>query len=198
MQSPVTAGGDALKKRGRLTLWLILAVCAAPLVASYAVYFRGGTAAHVNYGDLIEPRPLADATLATLDGQALPLAQLKGQWVLLTVDDGSCDARCREKLVYMRQVRLAQGRETARISRLWVVSGGARPDAALVAEHEGLILARDPGGSVVPALPAARAPGDHIYVIDPLGNLMMRFPADPDPRRMLKDVARLLRHSKWK
>jgi hypothetical protein len=198
MQSPVTDAGNAPKKRGRLTLLLILAVCAAPLVASYTMYFLGGTAEHVNYGDLIEPRPLTHAALTTLDGQALPLAQLKGQWVLLTVDDAGCDARCREKLVYLRQVRLAQGREAGRISRLWLVSGGARPDAALLAEHEGLTLARDTGGSVLPALPAARTPSDHIYVIDPLGNLMMRFPADPDPRRMLKDVARLLRHSKWR
>ena len=198
MQSPATAANAAPEKRRRYTLWLIFAVCAAPLVASYVLFYLGGPSGHVNYGELIEPRPLGSARVTRVDGRALALSELKGQWVLLTVDTAICDKRCEQKLVYMRQVRLAQGRESGRIERLWLVSDSAQPDAPILAEHTGLIVAHDTSGGVINALPIERAAADHIYVIDPLGNLMMRFPADPDPRRILKDVARLLRHSKWK
>ena len=184
--------------RSRLTLWLILALCATPIIASYAAYYFWRPAAQVNYGDLIEPKPLPDSTLALADGRPFRLSELKGQWVLLAAGASACEERCRERLVYMRQVRLAQGRESGRIERVWMLTDDGAPDASLLSEHSGLRAARDPEGATSRALPAPRSPAEHIYVIDPLGNLMMRFPADADPRRMLKDVSRLLRHSKWK
>ena len=195
MQSPAT---DAAVKRraNRSTLWLILAVCAAPVVASYLVYHFWRPAAQVNYGTLIEPRPLADVEL-TFQGRPFRLSELKGDWVLLTAGPAKCDDACREKLVYMRQVRLAQGRESGRVERLWLLTDAANPDPALLADHIGLRIARG-GEALVSALPAPRDPADHVYVVDPLGNLMMRFPERPDPRRMLNDLSRLLRHSKWK
>jgi hypothetical protein len=191
MESRVT---DANPKRSRLTLWLLLAVCAAPIIGSYAAYYFWQPASHVNYGELLEPRPLPDAALHALDGRPFRLAGLKGEWVLLMAGPSTCDERCRMNLVYMRQVRLAQGKEAGRIERVWLLTDAAVPDAVLLAEHPGLHVVRDPKTALTSALPA---PGP-IHVIDPLGNLMMRYPADPDPRRMLKDVARLLRHSKWK
>jgi hypothetical protein len=118
--------------------------------------------------------------------------------VLVVTDGAQCDERCRLKLTYVRQVRLAQGKETERIERVWLATGEGTPDAKLVEEHPGLNVVRADPGFVAAVLPAPRSAAEHVYVIDPLGNLMMRFPADPDPRRMLKDVARLLRHSKWK
>lgn len=148
----------------------------------------------MNYGELVAPQPLPDATIPTLDGRVLRLPELKGQWILLMAAPAVCDGRCRENLVYMRQVRLAQGRETGRIERVWLVTGAGNPDPALIAEHPGLHIARNAQNA---AGEVAAAPGQ-IHVVDPLGNVMMRFPADPDPRRMLKDLARLLRHSKWK
>jgi hypothetical protein len=196
MQS-LAADPEQARKRNRRTLWLLVAVCAAPIIASYVAYKFWHPAAHVNYGTLIEPRPLPDAELVTLDGKGFRLSALKGEWVLLTSAAADCNSTCRERLVYMRQVRLAQGRESERIERVWIVSDGRAPDARVLAEQPGLHVVRDPRNALLSALPA-EADAEHIYVVDPLGNLMMRFPADPDPRRMLKDVARLLRHSKWK
>ncbi|HYC49004.1 MAG TPA: cytochrome C oxidase subunit I [Burkholderiales bacterium] len=197
MQPPATAAAKP-EKRSRLTLWLILGVCAAPLIASYALFYWGRPAGQVNYGDLLEPRPIGEIKLIAPDGRSLALSELRGQWVLLTINATTCAQRCRQKLVYMRQVRLAVGKESDRIERLWLLAGTGAPDPKLLAEHPGVLVARDPSGALASLLPAEQAPSEHIYVIDPLGNLMMRFPADPDPRRMLKDVSRLLRHSKWK
>jgi hypothetical protein len=184
-------------RRSTLTLWLILAVCAAPIIASYVAYYVWQPSGHVNYGELIAPRSLPDAPLATVDGHFFRWSELRGRWVLLVADRAECDERCRTKLVYTRQVRLAQGKETERIERVWLVTDGGSPDRDLLAQHPELHLVRGTAPDAV-MLPASVSPRDHVYVVDPLGNLMMRFPADPDPRRMLKDISRLLRHSKWK
>jgi hypothetical protein len=195
MQSHDTAASANLA-RNRRTLWLILLVCAAPIIASYLAYLFWAPTGRVNYGDLIEARAMPDTSLAASDGSAFRFSELKGQWVLLTSGTAACDTTCRQKLVYMRQVRLAQSKESARIERVWLLTDTGMPEPALVAEHPGLRIIR--GAEIAATLPAVRAPADHIYVVDPLGHLMMRFPADPDPRRILKDVSRLLRHSKWK
>jgi hypothetical protein len=168
------------------------------MIASYVAYHLWRPAAHVNYGELLEPGPLPDVELGSLAGERFRFSQLKGSWILVTTTSGACDGACRERLVHMRQVRLAQGKESDRIERVWLIGPDTRPEPALVAEHPGLHIVRDPRNVLVALLPRTGTSEEHIYVVDPLGNLMMRFPADPDPRRMLKDMSRLLRHSKWK
>ena len=118
--------------------------------------------------------------------------------MLTVIDSGRCDAWCREKLVYIRQVRLAQGKDTDRVERLWLITDEARPEPDLLAAHPGLHTVRARSGELAKTFPAQHAHADHTYVIDPLGNLMMRYPRNADPRRMLKDLTRLLRHSKWR
>ena len=189
---------SAKPARSATALWVIIGLCAAPMIAAYIAYYVWPPAHQVNYGELLAPRPVPDAELVALDGKPLRVSSFKGDWVLVSVDDAACDERCERKLVYMRQVRLAAGTGKDRIERLWLVTGDARPDAALLREHEGLVAARDATGAIVKSLPAAASAADHVYVVDPLGNLMLRFPSDPDPRRMLKDMSRLLRHSQWK
>lgn len=185
-------------RRNRLVLWLVFALCAAPVVGSFVAYYWLQPSGHVNYGELLTPRPLPTATLPGVDTRPFSFADLKGSWVLVSIDGSACDERCRTKLVYMRQVRLAQGKNSDRIERVWLVNDERSPDDVLLRDHPGLRVVRAAGSTVLAAFPAPTTPAAHIYVIDPLGNLMMRFPENPDPRRILKDVARLLRHSEWK
>lgn len=189
---------NAKPERSLKTLWLLIAVCVAPIIASYVAYYFWQPSGQVNYGELLEPRPLPDAGLAGSDGARFEWSALKGKWVLAVVDAGGCDDHCRQKLVYIRQIRLAQSKETDRVERVWLLTDNTNPDATLLAQHPGLRVVRAAGSEAMKRLPAAGTPADHIYVIDPLGYLMMRYPRDADPRRILKDVARLLRHSKWK
>lgn len=153
-------------------------VCAAPLVLGTLAYVLGWSPGKPgNYGELIEPRPVT-----------LPaFAALRGKWVLVSADAAACDAHCERKLYFMRQVRRAQGKDMERIERLWLVSGPGEPRAALLASYEGTHVAR-----------VAESPftQEHIYLVDPLGNLMMRFPRDPDPSRVIKDLQRLLKYSR--
>ena len=171
---------------GRVKFALLGAFFALPFALAWLAWWLdwapGSTS---NYGELIlPPRPLAGR----------PFEALHGKWVLVSFDAAACDAYCEKKLYFMRQVRRAQGKDEGRLERLWLVTDGARPRAGLLAAIEGSRI--EPAAGLAAAFPAAGPIGDHIYVIDPLGNLMMRFPRDPDPSRMLKDLQRLLKVSR--
>jgi cytochrome oxidase Cu insertion factor (SCO1/SenC/PrrC family) len=177
-----------------LSLWLIAAVTVAPVAASYLVYYFSPPGRTVNYGELIEPRPLPDAKLLLTDGRPFQLSQLRGRWAIVTVDSGRCDAGCDRKLLYLRQLRLTQGRDMERLERVWLINDDAVPREEVVAPYQGTWIVRA-DAELLKRFPAQGAATDHIYLIDPLGNLMMRYPRDPDPRLMIKDLARLLKAS---
>jgi hypothetical protein len=183
--------------RGRRTALLILAVCAAPTLAAWLAYFVWPPQTRVNYGELIEAHPLPDIELHELDGRRFDLSQLRGKWLMLQIDSGSCSEACRKKLIYMRQARLAQGKGAERIERVWILSDSASPELSLLHNYPGMKVARASGNALFREFPASpRAPTDYIYLVDPLGNLMLRFPSDPDPRRMTRDLTRLLNASR--
>lgn len=172
-------------RRGRTKLALLALFFAAPVALAWLAYrldWAPGTTS--NYGELITPaRPLAGE----------PLGALRGKWVLVTFDAAACDAYCEKKLYFMRQVRRAQGKDQGRVERLWLLTDAGAPRAPLLAAIEDTRVAR--AGELPAQFPAQGALADHIYVVDPLGNLMMRYPRDPDPSRMLKDLQRLLKVS---
>jgi hypothetical protein len=187
---------EARRRSGRLKAFFILLVCAAPTIAAYLAYYVWQPEGRTNYGELIEPRPVAEAAFAAADGRAIKLADLKGKWLLLQFDDAACGEACARKLFNMRQARLAQGREMDRIERVWVVldAGATNPEVAKLIDDAQVLRARDSG--VMAQFPAPESVRDHIYVVDPLGNLMLRFPRDADPRKMMKDLSRLLKASR--
>jgi hypothetical protein len=170
----------------RNKLLLIGAVCLAPVLAGWVLYLVGWSPAETgNYGELIPPRALS--------GQAAEA--LRGKWVLAAFDAAACDASCEKKLYFMRQVRKAQGKDAERLERLWVVTDGAALRPELQAAIEGTRVIRLGDFPLAKDFPGN--PVQHIYLIDPLGNLMLRFPPDPDPSRMVKDLQRLLKYSKF-
>lgn len=181
---------------GKRSLILVVLVCVLPVVASYLVFYVWRPAGSTNYGELLEVRPLPDVPLRALDARPFALSELRGKWVMLAVDSGACDAPCREKLFKIRQIRLMQGKDMDRIERVWLVSDGVPPDPELVRLHQGARLLDASGLDLRALLPTQDRPRDYIYVIDPLGNLMMRYPRDADPNGMKKDFIRLLKVSR--
>lgn len=171
--------------RGRLKLALLALFFLLPVGASWLVWWLDlAPGAPGNYGTLLPPRQVA-----------LPdPGALKGKWVLVQFDGGACNAGCERKLYFMRQVRRAQGREMQRVARLWLLTDAVQPGARLTAAIEGTVIA--PAGAHA-EYSAEGAVTDHIYLVDPLGNLMMRFPRDPDPARVIKDLQRLLKASSF-
>lgn len=185
-------------RRGRWKLIAILLVCAAPVIASYFTYYVVRPEGRTNYGELLDPMPGIDGlAVSGLDGAAADLAAVRGKWVMVAIDAGDCAKACQDRLYALRQVRLTTGKERDRVERLLLVTGDAAPPAALLAQHEGLVVRRAQAASLVAAFPAPEgSPAEHVYLVDPLGNVMLRFPVAADPSRMKKDLAKVLRASR--
>jgi hypothetical protein len=178
--------------RGRRTILLVAAACLAPVIASYAVYYLYPRSAQVNYGTLLEVAPAPTIEGVQEDGTPFRLVDLRGRWVLLAAGTAGCDAACERALYAMRQAHTMQGKERDRIVRVWIDAGGAPPIPQLRQQHPGLIVALAPAG-MMSSLPGA-PPG--IWLIDPLGNLVLSYPADPDIKGLAKDLTRLLQASR--
>ena len=178
-------------RRGKRVLVLLAAVCIAPVLASYAVYYLFPRTAAVNYGTLL-PTAAAPAIEGTnADGAPFRLADLRGRWVLLLAESGRCEAACEGRLYATRQARVMQGRERDRIVRVWFGAPGATPAPEVLAQDPGLVVVR-----VSPGALAAMPGGEQgIWIVDPLGNLVLSYPEVPDIRGVANDLSRLLRAS---
>lgn len=197
MNEPSNAPSNApvaTRSRSRLVLLLIFAFFVLPVAVAWVLNFTGDFTpqATANHGTLVQP---VQPVLATdyIDTEGVPLAEdfFRGEWVLVYHLAGPCDAACQQALYRMRQVRLAQGKNIDRVKRLLVVDASA--PAAWLAEvqthYPGLVLVREAAASA--QFPA----GDTLYLVDPLGNLMMQYAPAVEPRGMIKDLERLLRIS---
>ncbi|NNG25605.1 cytochrome C oxidase subunit I [Massilia sp. ML15P13] len=201
-QEPATdpAKAQELKRnRGRWKLFAVLMVCAAPLILSYLTYYVIKPTGRTNYGTLIDPRqyPIPAMDTTTLDGRPEKLEQYAGKWIMLKVGSGECLEACQKQLFAMRQWRTMQGKNRDRVERVWLITDDKPLDTMTIRQYDGMHLLRAPHGVVTKWLPtdSGTAASGHIYLIDPLGNLMMRFPLDPDPRKVYKDIAKLLKAS---
>lgn len=185
------------RRRTRIKLLAILAVCAAPVIASYTTYYLIKPDGRTNYGELVTPpRPAAALAVTGSDGAAGTMERFLGKWVLVTLASDGCDPVCAQRLYVMRQVRLTTGKDRDRIERAIIFTDGTTPARALLSEHEGLRVLRVDAAAVSAVLAPLPVGEPALYVIDPLGNVMMRFPGDADPSRMKKDIAKLLRASR--
>jgi hypothetical protein len=193
-RAPV-AGGHWRRYRA---LYVLIAVTLAPIVASYFAYYVAQPAGRVNYGTLVEPqRPVPAIGAVALDGAAFDLRALKDRWIFVMADRAECDAYCRSKLFHMRQLRTMTGKQRDVIERVWFITGGAAVDDVLLREYAGTHFVRAAerdlvGWLALPDTPQASL-RDHIWVVDPLGNLMLRWPRDPDPKGTHGDIERLLK-----
>lgn len=202
MPTPV----DAMTRQrtsGRLKMLLIVAACAAPMIASYTLYYvarpTGGATA---YSDLIQPTvPMPAVPAQPLAGGAPQVLRgLAGQWLLVVVDSGACAEACEQRLYMQRQLREMNGRDRDRIDKLWLVIDDAPVKPALqqaLAATPGMHMLRVPRATVAAWLKPApgQALEDHLYIVDPLGEWMMRAPANADPSKLKRDITRLLRAS---
>ena len=186
---------------GRLRMLLVLLVCAAPVIASYLTFYVLRPQSLRSFGELILPvAAMPDLQAKDVKGQPVSLRSLKNQWLLVSVAGGACPAECQQNLFFQRQTRAALGRERDRTDWVWLVTDDAPLDAALMAGLQDAVVLRLPKDQVAQWLrpQAGSELQDHLYLVDPQGDWMMRFPAklktDQAPK-MRKDWDRLLRAS---
>ena len=199
---PTPDAGDAERaaatRTGRWKMLAILLVCAAPVIASYLTYYVIRPEGRRNYGELIEPqRPLPAIEGVDAQGRPVSLPSLKDQWLLVSVADSACDATCERHLYLQRQLRETLGKEKDRLDWVWLRTGSPELREPLAAATAAATVVHVDATELAQWLQPA--PGqrieDHLYVVDPLGNWMLRFPADIDPARAKRDLDRLLRAS---
>ena len=195
-------------RRGRLKMLAVLLICAAPVIASYFTYYVVRPEGRRNYGELIDPqRPLPELGATTLNGKPVSLRSLKGQWLLVSVAPSRCDATCEKHLYLQRQMREGLGKDKDRLDWVWLVTDdqpvGAEPQPAL---RRATVLRVDPQALAQWLQPAAgRNLSDHLYVVDPLANWMMRFQPmvqgskidTASASKAKRDLERLMRASAW-
>jgi hypothetical protein len=188
---------SAHDRRQRRVLVGLALMFFAPLGVAFYLYYGHATwhpGAHVNAGDLIQPpRPLPPLALPLLNGEHTDANFLQGKWTLLYVGAGACSEICGTRLYDMRQVRLALDRDMPRVQRVFI-AGADCCEASLLKQHPDLIVVRASEADA-PLLALLGADGGRIYLIDPLGNLMMSYAPQAKSKGMLEDMKRLLRLS---
>jgi cytochrome oxidase Cu insertion factor (SCO1/SenC/PrrC family) len=130
----------------------------------------------------------------TIDGEPYRVVDTRGRWLLVRVGSGRCDEACVKQLFFLRQVRLMQGREMDRVHRLWLLSDPVKPERSLVEAYAGMVVLQE-APTLLGAFSGAGDPAGSIYVVDPEGRVMLRFPPGADPMKAAKDLARLLKVS---
>lgn len=185
---------------GRWRMLLVLLACAAPVIASYFTYYVIRPDGRTNYSTLILPSKTlpAQLPLQALDGSAVTPQSLRGQWLLLVISDVACDAACEKRLFFQRNLPEMLGRERDRIDRIWLVTGEGQPAPAILqaarANTAFTVLRTDRAALAAWLQPAeGRALEDHAYLVDPMGEWMLRVPADPEPGRVKRDLDKLLK-----
>jgi hypothetical protein len=186
---------------GRMYMMLVLLACAAPVLLSYLTYYVIRPEGRAHHGELIEPqRNLPEWNAKNLEDKEVPLASLKGQWLLVTVGGGTCNEKCERVLFVQRQLHKLLNKESDRLDRVWLINDQTAPQKKLLESIEGATVLRVPADQLAQWLAPANghALEEHLYLVDPLGHWMMRF-AYPDDAKtvvdMKRDLERLMRAS---
>jgi hypothetical protein len=179
----------------------LLLVCAAPVLASYYTYYVVRPEGRRNFGELVQPqRPMPELETLTLNGQRGTLRALKDQWLLVSVAPSDCAAACQQNLYLQRQMRESLGKDKDRVDWVWLVTDGAPLSSAILPGLQQATVLRVNAQALAQWLAPASGHTltEHLYVVDPMGNWMMRFPAALDAStaaRAKRDLERLLRAS---
>jgi hypothetical protein len=195
---------EDLQRRNLRTLALLAGLFLLPLVLAFFTYY--GTAwrpaGRVNHGQLFTPaRPLPAVALPRIPLETPAAAKtqpaLRGKWSLVYAGEGGCDSACRQALYVMRQTKLALGNDMTRLAPVFLVTGGCCAHDFLARQDAGLVVL-DAGAPA--AEPLLRELSGHeraytLYIVDPLGNLVMSYDARADPHGLLEDLQKLLRLS---
>ncbi len=187
--------------RGRRNLVGVAALFFLPLGLAFWLYYAGGwrPAGATNHGELIVPaRPLEAVPFTLPDGTTSARADLlRGKWTLLYIGDGQCAAECQRALWVARQTRQLLAEDMDRVQRVFITTANCCNTAYIEREQKGLEVVRadDPATRDFMAQFPSQDPAQSLYVVDPLGNLMMRFDSRENPKGLLSDMKKLLKLS---
>lgn len=177
--------------KGRLIMLAIVAIGVLPLLA--ALYFRYVSPPEVKAttGQPLAPVRLPFELLQRADGGALEHPEVSGKWLVIFAAPGSCDERCQHALYLTRQARTAQGRNMARVDRLWLLTDATPPAHDLLAAHPDLVLIKATDRKVLQLLGGGER--RFINLVDRRGLLVFRYSDDPEPKAFIRELGKLIK-----
>ena len=209
----MNATPDNLRERNLRMLAVLAGLFLLPLLLAFYMYYATDwrPAKRVNHGTLITPaRPLPAVQLPRMkisEGDAEPVSTIgidpsgkseqHPRWSMVYIGAGNCDEPCRQALYVMRQTRLSLNNDMSRVERIFLTTGNCCAREFLAHEHPGLVVldASGTGGAqLLSTFPADGRPYS-LFIVDPLGNLMMSYDARQNPKGLLEDLRKLLRLS---
>ncbi len=185
------------RSRSLVPLVGVFLACLAPVVAAVLFYLNPQwiSGESTNYGTILEPQvsvpPPADLQLVDLEGQPFDLQSERGQWLLVTADGAACPEDCARKLFIMRQSHASTGKNVVRIERVWLITDDEPVPEKVLEAYRGTRMLRVKPEQLKQFMGSDSAE-KHIWIIDPLNNLMMRFPENADPSKLRRDLGKLL------
>lgn len=195
-----TAIDSGMRKRNLRTVGLLAAIFFLPLIVSFYMYYGSDwrPVASTAHGELYQPaRPLPAAELRDSKGEVAPVNVFSEKWALVYVGSGACDDACKNSLYFMRQTRLSLNNEMTRVNRFFLATAACCDNDFLDREHPGLVSLDASGPNAAALIAAFPAPDRErsLYIVDPLGNLVMRYDTRDTPKGLLDDLKKLLKLS---
>jgi len=193
-----TVTQEQVTPRSNTTLWLLLASFLVPAIVAYGYFFFGDRPSVASNGELINPIIDIESLKLTDDtGQILTREELTPKWRMYYLTGASCDARCESDLYDMRQINIALGKNQDRVQH--AVIHLQKPDLnymnLLDAEHKNAVRVYSTEQNTA-VLNSGASSNGYIYLVDPLGNIMMKFPNGLGAKLILKDINKLLKISR--
>jgi len=188
------------QRKGRLQLILLVLVFALPVAAVVALHWADWRPSGKSYGELVQPpRSLSFPVLNTLQHQSFASQAWLGKWHMVYVTGSACADGCRKDLHTMRQLHASLAKEIDRLQRVWLVTGSLSLEEASMLQHEypDLIILSDASALAAQfeLSNVSAADGGKVYLVDPLGHLIMSYPPNSNPYGMRKDLLRLMNYS---
>jgi len=194
--------------KGQRSLLVMAAIFIGPMLLAYLLVnnmHHFDEFKTKNHGELIDPaKPLQNIKLSRINGEEFKLSDLRSKWVMVYIGSATCDMKCSENLYKMRQSRLAQGGELKRIKRLYISVDG-KPTSTLqtiLSEHQGLEVVYGSAAQIQQVLEqfdlSQQAVANEtvgMFIVDPLGNLVMRYQTGFEAKGLVKDLSHLLKAS---
>lgn len=188
MSQPLATPEAPVSRRGRWQLLGLLAIVIGPILLATAMYeWRFWVPQERNYhGEL-----LGDGRTVTDLGVEGPVA---AKWLLLVTAPQACDSDCRQLVYLARQIQIGLNRDVTRASHALAVSQPLDAEYDAILEREYPQLGRhmlDPAAQR--GLSGDDAPA--LWIVDPLGNLVLRYNGEVNGREVLEDLRLLLKLS---
>ena len=169
--------------------WMLLAMFILPIAFGTLFFYANPnyfSESTVNYGELIRPVIATDKNDIEIDGDA----SLEGIWTMVYVSS-RCDDACEKAVEDMTTIRTLMNADMRRIQRMIIIKDNSTPTSNDVS----LIKVRATSKKLTESL--KKYSENAIYLIDPIGNIMLYYePQNIDIRLVIKDLKRLFKYSR--